>query len=595
MNYTETVLKYIEYGYKCLPTGPIKAPAVPAGCDWKNDLPIEMFENCHGIGLKMGEQSGFIECIDIDNHAGNAKDKLIKYLEIPEVKEIYENHKIPLESTMNGGFHLLYKCDSMQGSRKLAQQLIDGKQDCFIETKGLASYVCVWPTPGYKIIRNSIFEIPKLTGIERAILIDNAISMNEFFPAQKTEYEQTDRPGDLYNASMSAISDMKSSLQGLGWQDVGGNRWRRPGKKEGISATLGKVAPNVFYVFTGNAYPFEQMKAYTPFQVLGLVKYNGDFKEAAKSIAPERVPIHNSKPQLETTEIEKLLTGARIDTRKHIEKPPTILSVKEQNGTQIQFNRVFTLGNFSCIIGKAKSKKTFFISLVTAALLSNDDRGKFKGDLPTAKNEILYFDTEQGDYDSYNVIRRIELMAGCGMRFRAYNIREYGPLERCQIIEYAFKLFGDKTGYCVIDGIADLATGINDEEEATRVVTVLLRLSKVYNCHISTIIHQNKNDGFATGHLGSSIMKKSEIIISVTKNDSDSSIVKCDMSRGISFEDFIMTISPEGIPEIIGEAKQRPAAVVSFYDKEDPAIEEKEVMQPNADFYAENDVDKLKW
>ena len=53
MNYTEIVKKYLEHGYKCLPTGPIKAPAVPAGCDWKNDLPIEMFENCHGIGLKI--------------------------------------------------------------------------------------------------------------------------------------------------------------------------------------------------------------------------------------------------------------------------------------------------------------------------------------------------------------------------------------------------------------------------------------------------------------------------------------------------------------------------------------------------------------
>ncbi len=564
MNYQSIRQKYLEHGYHTLPTTEKKSPCVPVGQDWKEDLPEELFLNSHGIGLKLGEVSGFIECMDFDNHLNNAKDKLTEFLSIPEVKEIYDTHKPPIESTVSGGYHLLYRCLEMEGSRKLAQQVKDGGTDCFIETKGLASYICIEPTPGYKFIRNDLFNIPMLSKVERAVLIDNAISMNEVFQSHKTEYEQTDRPGDLYNASMSAVSEMKSILQSIGWQDVGNCRYRRPGKKEGISATLGKVAPNVFYVFTANASPFEPNKAYSPFQVLALVKYNGDFKEAAKSIAPERAE-RVEVGKISLTELEKILLGAKIDTSKQIDRPPTILSFMDQQATCTIQKRVFTLGNFSCIIGKAKSKKTFFLSLVSASLLCNSSDGKFIGEMKEGKNEILYFDTEQGEYDSYNVIKRIEQMAGTRNGFRGYNLRPFSPTDRCQIIEYAFKLFGERTGFCVIDGIADLANGINDEDEATRVVTILLRLSKVYNCHISTVIHQNKNNEFATGHLGSSIMKKAEIIISVNKRENDISEITCDMSRGVGFESFDMYINPNGIPEING-GKPKGAPLKTYYE-----------------------------
>ena len=243
---------------------------------------------------------------------------------------------------------------------------------------------------------------------------------------------------------------------------------------------------------------------------------------------------------------EKMLTDSFIDLRKSVSKPPTILSIKDDGYVK----RLLTLGNFSCITGKAKSRKTFFLSLITSQMLSNSYDGKFVGEMTPEKNEILYFDTEQGEYDSYNVIKRIETMSGTtGNRLHAFSLRQFTPLERCQLIEYGFKLYGERAGLCVIDGIADLAFAINDEQEATRVTTILLRLSKVYNCHITTVIHQNKNDNFATGHLGSSIMKKAEAIISVSKKG-DISEIACEMIRGTAdFEPFEMRINSEGIPE----------------------------------------------
>ena len=53
-----------------------------------------------------------------------------------------------------------------------------------------------------------------------------------------------------------------------------------------------------------------------------------------------------------------------------------------------------TLGNFSASIGKAKSKKTFNVSAMTAAALSGEKVITYDVNLPEGKNKILYVDTE---------------------------------------------------------------------------------------------------------------------------------------------------------------------------------------------------------
>jgi hypothetical protein len=248
------------------------------------------------------------------------------------------------------------------------------------------------------------------------------------------------------------------------------------------------------------------------------------------------------------------LKESEINPDATIEKPPVLFSIVEVQAMQFVNIRVFTLGNFSAIIGKAKSKKTFLLSAISAAIIGRKTLWKkFKGDsIPEGK--VLYFDTEQGDWDAQNVVKRICYLAG-GVNtdnFKAWGLRQYSPIERCEIIEYALKVHNQNVTYVVIDGIADLASAINDEEEATRVTTLLLRWTKEYNCHISTVIHQNKNDNFATGHLGSAIMKKCEIILSVTKDAQDFTVsyVECDYTRSMDFKKFKMQIDYNGFPVI---------------------------------------------
>jgi hypothetical protein len=253
-------------------------------------------------------------------------------------------------------------------------------------------------------------------------------------------------------------------------------------------------------------------------------------------------------------DVEKMLTGSLIDLKKQVSRPPVILSIIEKSGTQTVYKRLLSLGNFSCLIGKAKSRKTFLIGLLTASVLADRINSKFKRDHYPDKPVVLYFDTEQGEYDSHATLSRIENMATYNRvgTLLGFSLRQFSPAERCAIVEHAFVKWGKSTSLCVIDGIADLGNAINDEMEATRLTSMLLRLTKEYNCHISTVLHQNKNDNFATGWIGSQIMKKAELVLSVKKSEGNSftSDVNCDLSRAIEFQPFSIFVDQYGIPHV---------------------------------------------
>ena len=551
--------QYWKAGLSTLPTKEDKSPDVKD--TWKDGISdIELYN--YGVGIICGAKSDNLECMDFDNHFGDAKKILSEFM-TGEAKEIYDKYKLPIESTVSGGFHLLYRCDKIEGNQKLASRpKKDSKgnwvPDTIIETRGEGGYFVADPTNGYKIIKNSLLDIQCIEAGERDILLDTARSFNTWHKVVKTDQENTDRPGDLFNSKSEAIDEARSALLRAGWTEARDKEWRRPDKNKGISATFGKVAPGILYCFSSNAYPFEPNSAYTPFQIVSLLNYKGDFSAFAKELS-ERYKTNSNvstvkekkeeQKEKTDTQLTDILRRARIDLDMPVVKPPVIMRIKN--------NRLFTLGNFSAITGKSKSKKGFLTNLLMASATANGNiQDMFFSSLPKNKEAVILFDTEQSEYDAYIAAKRVWSLTELDKcdNFGAFDLREYSPHERCRIIDFAFNKFESNIGYVVIDGIADLALAINDEEEATRVVSLLLRWTKKYNCHITVVIHQNKNDNFATGHLGSSIMKKAECVISVEKVETDPlrSIVKCDYMRGAAeFEDFYININEKGLPEIV--------------------------------------------
>ncbi|WP_340104155.1 BT4734/BF3469 family protein [Rhodohalobacter sp. 8-1] len=217
--------------------------------------------------------------------------------------------------------------------------------------------------------------------------------------------------------------------------------------------------------------------------------------------------------------------------------------------------KIATLGNFSTWIGKAKSRKTFLISMFVAAALKG---GRFQNQIhtefPEDKRRVLVFDTEQGSNDVIRVKRRIANLADKDNQFmrehiKVFALRALTPKERLEEIEKMLAKHKDY-GLVVIDGIRDLVSSINDEDQATMVSSKLLRWTQEYQIHIMGVLHMNKGDRNARGHLGTELVNKSESVISVTKNNETTSTVDPENMRGIEFRPFTFCVDENGLPHL---------------------------------------------
>lgn len=247
-----------------------------------------------------------------------------------------------------------------------------------------------------------------------------------------------------------------------------------------------------------------------------------------------KVVILNETDINENVSLERL----RINPSADIKAPPVYC--------QISGSPIMTAGNFSLINGKAKSGKTFLLGAIVASLVSNIPMlGIVQGSLPKDKNKVLYFDTEQSEYHATRTIKRICEMAGNTIpdNLISYGLRPLTSAERVSAIEGKIKST-DNLGAVVVDGIRDLLTkGINDEEEATSLINKLLKWTSDYKIHMILLLHQNKTDLNARGHIGTEILNKAETTITITKKDkANIFVVSCDYSRDLAFEDFALII-----------------------------------------------------
>jgi predicted P-loop ATPase len=289
----KTALKYIKSGLSVIPVDVnTKQPVIP----WKEfqislmpETQVnDVFNNDTGIAVVCGDVSGGLEILDFDNHQGNAKEVFKEYCNIEDVKEIIQKYNVPFEKSKSGGYHILFRSKNSGNNHKLARKLYNNKPDTIIEIRGNGGYVIIAPSKNYTLLSGDICNIPIITEHEREILLSAAMSFNEYIPAQhvtvNTSHNDGSRPGDEYDNSTECIDEAKTCLIDAGWRSTNGIHWKRPGKNHGVSATFGKVSSNVFYVFSSNAHPFDSNKGYTPYQILALTKYNGDFSECSKEL-----------------------------------------------------------------------------------------------------------------------------------------------------------------------------------------------------------------------------------------------------------------------------------------------------------------------
>ena len=277
-----------------------------------------------------------------------------------------------------------------------------------------------------------------------------------------------------------------------------------------------------------------------------------------------------NKDSFSDEELESYLSKGAIRASDKITVPPKILFVGDCT--------IATFGNFSASTGKAKSKKTFNISAMVAAAVTNTTVLNYRACLPEGKRNILYFDTEQSKYHCHTVLERIYRLSGLSLqkddpRLMFWGLREYTPKLRIAVIDYALRKH-DGVGLVIIDGLRDLMYDINNGKEATDVMTVLMAWTSVYDLHIHTVLHLNKNDNNPRGHIGTELENKAETVLIISKNNQNNSIseVKPMHMRDKEFTTFAFHIGDDRLPVLdssmsVTVIKPREKSLVSL-DKE---------------------------
>ena len=226
-----------------------------------------------------------------------------------------------------------------------------------------------------------------------------------------------------------------------------------------------------------------------------------------------------------------------VDITKDFAEPEPIVS----QGDRILVSR----GNLCTITGKAKSYKTFLVSATVAAFLEDETLS-----LSGPGGMCLYIDTEQAAAHVNKVQRRIYRLCGWDFdkpssKLITLSLRELSVKNRLKTTIAAIDDM--HPDLVIIDGIRDLVNDFNNIEESSQVVGRFMAISTQENCAIISVLHQNKADENARGHLGSEICNKSETVIQVKKQDGIAVITPV-YSRNRDIEEFSFRIDETGLP-----------------------------------------------
>lgn len=170
------------------------------------------------------------------------------------------------------------------------------------------------------------------------------------------------------------------------------------------------------------------------------------------------------------------------------------------------------------------------LALIVAAL-----KGEFCGITPSSEAvTVLWIDTEQDKNTILNKAAAVRRMAGLTStpeRLRCVPLRGYGsPAAVLDVVTEAITEY--PADYVFLDGLVDLCDGFNDEAKSRETVARLEALASRYNSAILGLIHTNKTNGYARGHLGAIMQQKSAEIYEVTREKgSDTATVEQKASR----------------------------------------------------------------
>lgn len=264
-------------------------------------------------------------------------------------------------------------------------------------------------------------------------------------------------------------------------------------------------------------------------------------------------------PEIITNDFAKILQDSYIDPSEEIKNQPVAISIGSSQYKESMYPIPFgSYGDFSCIVGASKSRKTFFKSMIEAGYIggqSNILNPSIKGHNSKGRL-VISLDTEQSKYHTQRVQRRVlDLIGGSYDLYKTFSLRSYNPKERFEFVDWLVyeSDYRDDIGLMSIDGYVDLVTDFNSLEQATGLTEKLLAWTAIptkkdfQQMHITGILHKNFGTSKPVGHVGSSVLKKAETVVFIEVVD-DLSIAKCEYSRNMPFDEITFGVNNDWLP-----------------------------------------------
>ena len=576
MNLQEHAIELNKQGFKVIPVNDKKQPL----CKWKQYQAIQTIDEvkalnwsqAYGMALLTG---GDIEVLDIDSKYALDKDSFdtAVFDAIYDALGEEDFSNMVFTQTQSGGYHIIYKCEKIEGNQKLAsryttkdeRQHENDKVRVLLETRGENGYILIPPTPKYHF-DNKVRNLSKITTItvqQRDKLMAIMRSFDETGEIIKKNAAKT--PFEVASSGRTTIEAFNEAhtpvelIESIGWKysySRGENNYYiRSGKNKGVSGCYNENL-GTFYVFSTSTI-FEAGLAYNAFQTYAYIHHGADWSKASKELYKQgygdRINRHkdshkdklqaitqgNEKDKEKVTdfeELEKVFNDKFNINVKPQKKPSTLFMYCSDTDKRVGIGGD---GDMITFCGLQKTRKSAVATCAASCFITGGTNTslKFDAENPTGRN-LIYIDTEQSKYENWWSCNQMLWQQGLEQNrpnFHAFRITELELTKKIQFLDYAVNKVGNVA--CVLlDGIVDLCQDYNDQKESRALVEWIRRISSINNFLLINVLHNARSTGKARGHLGTELLNKGKCNINVTKDkEMGYSTLEIDDLRG-SFE-----------------------------------------------------------
>lgn len=228
-------------------------------------------------------------------------------------------------------------------------------------------------------------------------------------------------------------------------------------------------------------------------------------------------PAHDGRADGPTGGVPDALARCRVDIWAG-DDPPVPFLFRFEDGSGIMAR-----GNLQVVKGREKTGKSAFgVVLITAA-----QGGGFLGVSPVEETRVLWLDTEQDCNTLRKRARKAVAMAQVepgSERMAVYTLKGDSPAERLKKALAAMRQ--EKADFVFLDGLADLCEDFNDNKECAAVVGALASVAEELWCAVLCVIHTNKRDDEARGHLGTIAQQKASEVYEMKRAGSTATVTQ---------------------------------------------------------------------